>query len=130
MDYSFFALLFYLASSLAPNASAERTWVNGTHPEQSITWTPEGEGWEMTVNGREIGVFQRDGDAIVHHTGVDAPHRFPIAELASVAANARRIPLRGSFAPTVLTVEREQGRVSLVDPTRNLLRTRLILRAR
>ena len=68
-DYSFFALLFLLATSLAPDAGAERAWINSRYPEQSITWTPEGEGWAMRVNGREMGIFHLDGDAVVHHTG-------------------------------------------------------------
>ena len=130
-DYSFFALLFLLASSLAPDASAERTWVNGSHPEQTITWTPEGDGWQMRVNGRDIGIFHRTEDAIVHHTGQGEPRRFPIDQLAApITQNAPRITLRGTFAPRVLTVEREAGRVALVDPSRNLLRARLILRSR
>ena len=131
MDYSFFALLFLLASSLSPDANAELTWVNGSHPEQTISWTPEGDGWELHVNGREVGIFQRDGDAIVHHTGQSEPRRFEIALLAEpIAENARRIRLRGSFAPTVLRVERTAGGVALVDASRELLRTRLILRVR
>ncbi len=131
LDYSFFALLFLLASSLAPDAAAELTWINGSHREQTITWTPEGAGWEMHVNGREVGIFQRDGDAIVHHTGQGEPQRFPIAQLAApVARDARQITLRGPFAPQVLNVERAGGGVTLVDPSRELLRARLILRAR
>lgn len=129
-DYSFFALLFFLASSLAPGATEERTWVNARHPEQMITWTPGGAGWAMTVNGREVGVFHRDGDTIVHDTGQGAPDRFPIAQLASMRPGAPRIVLRGTFAPTVLTVERQGGRLRLVDPTGRLLRAELILRAR
>lgn len=130
-DYSFFALLFLLASSLAPNASTERTWVNSRYPEQSISWTREGEGWSMRVNGREIGVFHRHGDAIVHHTGSGPPRSFPIAELAAPPSpGARRAVLRGRFAPTVLTIRRSQGRLELVDPSRELLRVPLILQAR
>ncbi|MEZ4335873.1 MAG: hypothetical protein R3B82_04535 [Sandaracinaceae bacterium] len=95
-DYSFFALLFLLATSLAPDAGAERAWINSRYPEQSITWTPEGEGWAMRVNGREMGIFHLDGDAVVHHTGQGEPHRFPVAALSGpVSRDARRIPLRG-----------------------------------
>ena len=131
LDYSFFALLFMLASSFAPDATAELTWVNGSHPEQAITWTPEGQGWELRVNGREVGIFQRDGDAIVHHTGQGPPRRFPFARLAAaVTPDATRVTLRGTFAPGELRVEREGGRVTLIDPGRELLRAPLILRAR
>jgi len=130
-DYSFFALLFMLASSLAPDATAELTWVNGSHAEQTITWTPEGQGWELHVNGREIGVFQRDGDAIVHHTGQGEPRRFPIAQLAEpIGRDAAQVTLRGSFAPTVLRVQRTGQQVTLVDRSRELLRAQLILRTR
>ena len=131
LDYSFFALLFLLAGSLAPDAGVERTWVNGRHPEQTITWTAGEGGWALTVNGRDVGVFSRDGDAIVHDTRQGEPRRFPVSELAgAVSGGARRVTLRGTFAPTVLTVRRAEGRLSLVDPTRELLRTELILRAR
>ncbi|MBX3276159.1 MAG: hypothetical protein KF729_38255 [Sandaracinaceae bacterium] len=130
-DYSFFALLFLLASALAPDAVAERTWTNSRHPEQSIRWTREGDGWAMRVNGRELGVFHRDGDSVVHHTGQGAPHRFPVEALAPAFARAaRRIPLGARFAPVVLAVEREADRVTLSDPSRELLRVPLHLSAR
>ncbi|MCA9606582.1 MAG: hypothetical protein KC619_13345 [Myxococcales bacterium] len=130
-DYSFFALLFLLATSLAPDAGAERAWINSRYPEQSITWTPEGEGWAMRVNGREMGIFHLDGDAVVHHTGQGEPHRFPVAALSGpVSRDARRIPLRGRFAPTVLAVERSGDEVRLVDAGRELLRVPLILSSR
>lgn len=130
-DYSFFALLFLLASSLAPDAGAERAWVNSRYPQQSITWTPEGEGWAMRVNGREMGIFHLDGDDVVHHTGQGEPRRFPITALSGpVARDARRIVLRGQFSPTVLAVEREGGQLRLVDSTRELLRVPLILSSR
>ena len=136
LDYSFFALLFYIASALAPGATAERTWVNGRHPEQSITWTRGTNGWALTVNGREVGLFRRDGDAIVHDTRTPStpdaePRRFPIAQLAAhFGPDADRITLRGSFAPATLTVERAGQQVTLSDPSRHLLRTELILRGR
>lgn len=130
-DYSFFALLFLLASALAPDASHERAWVNASHPEQEILWTREGDGWAMRVNGRELGVFQRHGDAIIHQIDGRAPERFGVAELAGpTSADARRIALRGSFAPNTLDVRREGDRLTLVDPGRELLRAPLILRAR
>ncbi len=130
-DYSFFALLFLIASALAPNAGAERTWINSRHPEQQIAWTAEGDGWAMRVNGREIGVFHLTADAVVHHTGQGEPRRFPIDALAgAVAPGARRIPLRGRFAPTVLAVERAEGQLRLVDASRELLRVPLVLSSR
>lgn len=131
LDYSFFALLFLLATGLAPDASQERAWINSRHPQQSIVWSREGDGWAMRINGRELGVFHRDGDAIVHHTGQSEPQRFPLDALApEVPRDARRIALRGAFAPTVLTVERGEGRLTLVDASRELLRVPLILSAR
>ena len=130
-DSSFFALLFLLASSLAPDSGAERTWINSRYPQQTIQWTHAGDGWAMTINGREMGVFHRDGDAIVHHTGQGEPQRFSVDALApEVPAGTRRIVLRGRFAPTVLSVERAEGRVTIVDPTRELLRVPLILGSR
>lgn len=130
-DYSFFALLFLLASALAPDAAHERAWVNASHPEQAITWTREGDGWAMRVNGRELGVFHLRGDAVIHQTNGQAPERYPVAELASPPSpDARRVELRGSFAPNTLEVRREDDRLTLVDPGRELLRAPLILRAR
>ncbi|HMO96683.1 MAG TPA: hypothetical protein PKD27_11235 [Tepidiformaceae bacterium] len=85
----------------------------------------------MRVNGRELGVFHRDGDTIVHHTGQGAPDRFGVETLAPAFARAaRRIRLGARFAPVVLAVEREGDRVTLSDPSRELLRVPLILSAR
>lgn len=129
-DYSFFALLFVIAQALAPGATERLAWVNGDHPDQTIEWTREGDGWELTVNGREMGIFHRDGDAVVHHTGGQAPRRFALDSLSDpVRRDARRVRLRGSFAPTVLSIERGGG-VRLVDPSRRLLGTSLGLRSR
>ncbi len=85
----------------------------------------------MRVNGRELGVFHRDGDTIVHHTGQGAPDRFGVETLAPAFARAaRRIRLGSRFAPAVLAVEREVDRVTLPNPSRELLRVPLILSAR
>jgi len=130
-DYSFFALLFSLASALAPHGGQELTWVNGSHPEQTITWSRDGDGWAMRINGRELGRFYARGDAVIHQLDGRAPDRHPTDALAgAVEPDARRIELRGSFAPNTLEVRREDGRITLVDPGRELLRAPLILRAR
>lgn len=132
-DYSFFALLFAIATTLAPAGADEVGFINVRHPEQRMTWTREGDGrWAMTMNERDIGRFERTGDAIFHHSDNRSPDRFLLNELLDPSAltrRATRIPLRGRFAPTVIHVDRD-GEVTLRDPTGRLLRTDLRLTAR
>ena len=130
VDYSFFALLFLIANTLAPDATHEVAWVNERHPEQTITWTHAEDGWRMQVNGRDLGVLRRDGDVVVHDTGQGTPARVPVSRLARVARGSRRVRLLGQFAPTVLEVDRSGPRLRLVDPGRALLRTPLRLTGR
>ena len=129
-DYSFFALLFAIATTLAPAGSDEVSLVNVRHPEQRMTWTREEDGrWAMTMNGRDIGHFERAGDAVFHHSGQRSPDRFLLSELLDADAltrRTRRVPLAGRFAPTVIRVDRDGG-VTLRDPTGRLLRTDLRL---
>ncbi|MGE0791162.1 MAG: hypothetical protein AB7S26_36150 [Sandaracinaceae bacterium] len=131
-SYSFFALLFLLARGLAPGASAELAWINGDHPDETIAWTRgEGGEWSLSVNGRDVGLWSLEGDAIVHATGIEAPRRYPIAELSEpVRAEARRVALRGEFAPAVLTVQRGRAGPSVRDPSRTVLGMTLRLSAR
>lgn len=134
MDYSFFAMLFAVATALAPEGAHEVSLQNMRHPEQSLVWTRGDDGrWAMQMNTRDAGHFERRGEVIVHHTGVDAPRRYPLAELLDTRGLGRRtdhVDLRGTFAPTVLRVERSGGAIELVDPTRALLMTRLRLHHR
>lgn len=133
-DFSFFALLFLLASTLSPEGSRSIVLENTRYPEQSMEWTRQGDGrWAMTINGRELGHFERAGDAIVHATGQRDPDRFEIAELAErgdLARDARRIRLRGRFEARIVDVAVEGDARILSDASRELLRTPLRLRSR
>lgn len=129
-DFSFFALLFLLAQSLAPQATQELTWINGDHPDQMITFRRSGDGWDLTVNDHDMGRMHRHDGAIVLHQEGGEPRRFALTELADpVRANARAARLRGSFEGTTLRIDRGSG-VRLVDPRRVVLGTSLRLRAR
>ncbi|MCZ7683849.1 MAG: hypothetical protein M5U28_35830 [Sandaracinaceae bacterium] len=133
-DYSFFALMFALATSLAPDGAREVALQNTRYPEQELAWVREGDGrWAMTINGRDMGHFRREGDAIVHETGVRAPDRFELASLADgrdLRRGARRVRLRGRWSRTVLEVSEETGGPLVRDPTREVLAVPLRLRAR
>jgi hypothetical protein len=134
LDYSFFALLFLLAQTLAPAGASRLVLENVRHPEQRMEWVREADGrWAMTINGREMGHFARDGEAVVHDPGVRAPSRFTVAELVDardLRRDATRLRLRGSFEATVLQVSREGPALELRDPSRRLLVTTLRLRTR
>ena len=133
-DYSFFVLLFVIATSLSPTDATRVELQNVRHPEQSITWARGGDGrWAATVNQRELGHFERAGGEVVHHTGQGAPDRFRIDSLvtpAQLGRAANALTLRGQFEGTVLRVERADGRVALHDPSGELLVTRLRLHHR
>lgn len=133
-DYSFFALLFTLATTLAPADAREVSLINARHPEQRMTWTRGDDGrWAMTMNDRDLGHFERTGDAVFHHTGQRSPDHFPLDALldpARLSARATRLSLRGRFSPTALEIRREDGRVVLHDPDRRLLATDLRLEHR
>ena len=98
-DYAFFALLFAVATTLAPADAREVTLVNGAHPDETLVWTRgEDARWALTVNGRDVGHFRRDGAMVVHETGQRAPDRFPIASLVdpdSLRRGATRLPTKG-----------------------------------
>lgn len=132
LDYSFFALMFALATSLAPEGARTVVLENTRHAEQRMEWTLEDDGrWAMTINGREMGRFHRDGDAIVHETGVRAPDRFELVELADardLRRGARRVRLRGRWAARVIEVRSEGGARILADPSREVLAVPLRLR--
>lgn len=132
-DYAFFAMLFAVATALAPANSREVTLVNARHPEQEMTWTRQDDGrWAMTMNERDLGRFERTEDAVFHHTENRSPERFLLGDLvdaSSLSRRARRVPLRGRFAPTIIHVERD-GAVTLRDPSRRLLATDLRLTTR
>jgi hypothetical protein len=128
-DFSFFALLFAVATSLAPADAREVTLVNVRHPTQRMTWTRGDDGrWAMTLNERAMGELERRDGAIFRHTGQRSPDHFPLRDLVEPPApTARRVRLRGRFAPTVLHVQRRGGTTTLSDPSRELLRTDLRL---
>jgi hypothetical protein len=133
-DTSFFALLFLIAQSLAPDARTTLVLENLNHPEQRMEWTRgSGGSWSMRINGREVGSFERAGAEIVHRTSPEDVRRFPIGELADagdLSRTATRIELRGNFARTVLEVRRERGAPVVSDPGRALLLAPLRLIAR
>lgn len=133
-DYSFFAMLFAIATSLSSPTSHEVSLVNVRHPEQRIVFTREDDGrWAMTLNERDVGRFERVGDAIFHHTDQRSPDRYMLAELLDPTAmgpRTERIPLRGTFAPAVLSVQRARGEITIEDPSREVLMTPLALRSR
>jgi len=128
-DFSFFALLFVVATSLAPGDAREVTLVNARHPSQRMTWTRGADGrWAMTLNERDMGQFERTDDAVFHHSGQRSPDHFPLADLLDPSTlTSRRVRLRGRFGPTVLHVRRGGGATRLSDPTGELLRTDLRL---
>ncbi|HEY8428875.1 MAG TPA: hypothetical protein VIL20_10890 [Sandaracinaceae bacterium] len=132
LDFSFFALLFAIATSLAPAGARTVVLENTQHPEQRMAWMLESDGrWAMTLNGREMGRFWRDGAAIVHETGVRAPDRFELARLAEVRdlrRGARRVRLRGRWSERVIEVRDEGGARILADPSREVLGVPLRLR--
>jgi hypothetical protein len=133
-DFSFFALLFLLASSLAPDGSRSIVLENTRYPEQTMTWTRGSDGrWAMTINGRDLGFFERTADAIVHATGQRDPDRFAIVDLADAAdltRTATSIRLLGRWSPRIVSVAPEGDTRILSDDSRELLRTPLRLRAR
>lgn len=131
-DYSFFALLFAVATALAPPDASEVTLRNQRHPRQTVTFTRGDDGrWALRVNDRDVGALERRDGAVFHHTGQRSPGHFPIDEMLDPATlDAARIRLRGRFAPTVLSVRRDDGRVILHDPGGELLRTDLALESR
>jgi hypothetical protein len=132
-DYSFFALLFAIATTLAPAGSTHVVLENTRHAEQRLEWTRGADGrWAMTINGREMGRFVRDGDVVVHDTGVRAPDRFSISELADpsdLRRGATRVRLRGPFAPGVLRVDGGDGALRLTGERGSFLPVPLRLRA-
>lgn len=134
MSYSFFAMLFLVATMIAPPNAQVVTLQNTAHPEQSIEWTRGADGrWAMHLNGRDVGHFRREGGDVIHETGVRDPDRFAegtLVDPASLRADARELRLRGSFARTTLRVERSGGTVQLVDAARDLLPIPLRLLAR
>lgn len=133
-DYSFFALLFAIATTLAPAGASRVELQNQRHPEQSMVWTEAADGrWALSLNGRDVGSFVREGDVITHHTGQGAPDAHPLADLltpGTLRRSARTIELRGGFAPARIEVVRDGGSVVLRDPTRHLLGTDLRLHHR
>jgi hypothetical protein len=132
-DFSFFALLFLLAQSLAPDGSARLVLENVRHPEQRMEWTRGGDGqWAMTINERDMGRFERRGADVVHHSGVREAEHFPIAALVDVSElrrGAEHVRLAGTFAGRRVEIAPDGDGIVLTDPTRALLRTPLRLRA-
>ena len=137
VDYTFFALLFSIATSLAPADATVVTLQSSRHQNQAMVWTRHTDGrWTMTLNGRQMGSFERRAHEVLHYTGAQTgqstpPTEFPIAQLAgTVRRTTARIPLRGRWSSTVLRVERGQGPPRIVDPSGELLRVELILHTR
>lgn len=131
-DYTFFALLFLLAQSLAPAGSTNLVLENVRHPDQRMEWSRQSDGrWAMTINDRELGHFERTATHVLHHTGMRSPDHFPIAELAEAAdlRGGARVRLSGRFAPRVVEITSEGRARILTDPSRELIRTPLRLRA-
>jgi hypothetical protein len=132
LDYSFFALMFLLATSLSPAGAPVVTLENSAHPEQEMVWTRQADGrWAMTINRRDMGHFVREGDAVVHHTGVRAPERHPIASLADrrdLRPGAAAVRLLGESAGRSIRVSRQGDALRLDDPSRRTLPIPLLLR--
>ena len=126
LDHSFFALMFLLASALSPSDAPSLVLENTRHPEQRMVWTRADDGrWAMTINGRDMGHFAREADAVVHHTGVQSPDRYPVNRLADrrdLRRDATQVRLRGNHAGVTVRVIREEGRTRrLEDPSRRVL---------
>ncbi len=134
IDYAFFALLFAVATALAPPGATEVMLENTRDHEQRIEWTRQDDGrWAMHVNERDVGHFIRRGNVIVHETGVRDPDRYPLSELLDAGAlrrDATRIEARGQFGPAVLQVRREGGAIRLSSSNGTLLPVPLRLIAR
>lgn len=132
LDYSFFALMFLLATSLSPASAPTVTLENTSHPDQQMVWTRQDDGrWAMTINGRAMGHFVREAGAVVHHTGVRDPERYAIEALADprdLRPGATAVRLRGSSGPGSIRVSRRGDALRLDDPSRRTLPIPLLLR--
>lgn len=132
LDYSFFALMFLLATSLSPAGAPRVALENTSHPEQQMVWTRQDGGrWAMTINGRDMGHFVREAGAVVHQTGVRDPERYPIAELADprdLRPGATAVRLLGESAGRSIRVSRQGDALRLDDPSRRTLPIPLLLR--
>lgn len=131
-DYSFFAMLFAVVQTLAPSGATQLELQNVRHPEQTIVWDRGDDGrWALAVNGRDVGTFVREGSVVTHFRPPRDPSRHALSDLldpSTLQRRARRIDLRGTFAPARIEISREGGAVTLRDPTRHLLVTDLRLR--
>ena len=120
-------------SHTAPEGSRGLVLENVRHPEQQMIWSRGGDGrWAMTINQRELGHFVRDGAGVVHTTGVREPDRYPtttLVESADLVRGSRRVRLRGAFATRTIEITRDGDGLVLTDPSGELLRTPLRLRA-
>ncbi len=125
LDYSFFALLFLVATSLAPPDARTVVLENTRHAEQRLEWTRGDDGrWAMTINGRDMGHFARRGSEVVHETGLRDPDHFAIeglVEASDLRPDTTRLRLRGQFAPSVLRAERNGGALRLASEAGSLI---------
>jgi hypothetical protein len=132
LDYSFFALMFLLATSLSPAGAPTVTLENTRHPEQQMIWTRQHDArWAMTINGRDMGQFVREAAAVVHHTGVREAERYAIDQLADrrdLRPGATEVRLMGPSAGRSIRISREDGALRLDDPSRRTLPIPLLLR--
>lgn len=134
LDYAFFAMLFAIATSLAPSSASEVGFQNTRHPDQHMTWVRGQDGrWAMTINGREAGHYQRQGDHIIQDRGDEGVSRYAIGELLSpqdLRRGADRIRLDARFSSATLEVRRNAGTLELHEAAQRVLVTGLRLESR
>lgn len=131
MDYAFFAMLFAIATALAPSGSARVGFQNTRHPDQHMTWVRGDDGrWAMTINGREAGHYQRSGDVVIQDRGDEGTERLPIGQLLNpqdLGPGSARVRLSERFSRATLDVHRENGGIELRESARRILVTGLRL---
>lgn len=134
MDYAFFAMLFAIATALAPSGSTEVGFQNTRHPDQRMTWVREGDGrWAMTINGREAGHYQRNGASVVQDRGDEGTERFRLDQLldpGDLTQRSTQIHLTERFQHAVLDVARRGATVELRETAERILVTGLRLESR
>lgn len=132
LEHAYFALMFLLASALSPADANTLVLENTRHPEQRMVWTRADDGrWAMTINGRDMGHFVREPDAVMHHTGVRAPERYSLdqlADLRDLRRDATEVRLRGDYAGVTVRVLQEGRTRRLEDANRRVLPVPLRLR--
>lgn len=122
IDYSLWAMLFVIATSLAPSSSRTLTFENEAQPGQTAVWTREGTQWELRLNGRPAGSFRVEGVDVVHTLSPGEQRRYSLHQLVEpVGPQDRQAVLRGPFENRRLRIERGSSGIRLIDRERRVL---------